>query len=61
MGRYDAYFERGVKLWDIAAGALVCECVGLDAREIDGGILVAPPALLESLVEIVAYPGGAST
>ena len=61
MGRHDAYFERGVKLWDIAAGALVCECVGLDAREIDGGILVAPPALLESLAEIVAYPGGAST
>jgi myo-inositol-1(or 4)-monophosphatase len=61
MGRYDAYFERGVKLWDIAAGALVCECVGLVAREIQGGILVSPPALLESLVEIVAYPGGAST
>jgi myo-inositol-1(or 4)-monophosphatase len=61
MGRYDAYFERGVKLWDIAAGALVCECVGLVAREIEGGILVSPPALLESLVEIVAYPGGAST
>jgi myo-inositol-1(or 4)-monophosphatase len=61
MGRYDAYFERGVKLWDIAAGALVCESVGLVAREIEGGILVSPPALLESLVEIVAYPGGAST
>jgi myo-inositol-1(or 4)-monophosphatase len=61
MGRYDAYFERGVKLWDIAAGVLVCECVGLVAREIDKGILVAPPALLEALVAIVAYPGGAST
>jgi myo-inositol-1(or 4)-monophosphatase len=61
MGRYDAYFERGVKLWDIAAGALVCECAGLVTREIEGGILVAPPALLEALVEIVVYPGGAST
>ena len=23
-GRYDAYYERGVKLWDIAAGELIC-------------------------------------
>jgi myo-inositol-1(or 4)-monophosphatase len=61
MGRYDAYFERGVKLWDIAAGALVCECVGLVAREIDGGILVSPPSLLDALVEIVSKPAGAST
>jgi myo-inositol-1(or 4)-monophosphatase len=61
MGRYDAYFERGVKLWDIAAGALVCECVGLVAREIEGGILVSPASLLEPLAAIVAYSGGAST
>jgi myo-inositol-1(or 4)-monophosphatase len=61
MGRYDAYFERGVKLWDIAAGALVCESVGLVAREIEGGILVSPPSLLESLVAIVGYRAGAST
>ncbi len=61
MGRYDAYFERGVKLWDIAAGALICECVGLVVREIEGGILVSPASLLEPLAEIIAYPGGAST
>jgi myo-inositol-1(or 4)-monophosphatase len=57
MGRYDAYFERGVKLWDIAAGVLVCECAGLAVREIDDGILVAPPPLLERLAEIIAVPG----
>ena len=28
-GRYDAYFERTVKQWDIAAGALICERAGL--------------------------------
>ena len=22
-GRYDAYFERGIKTWDFAAGALI--------------------------------------
>jgi myo-inositol-1(or 4)-monophosphatase len=59
MGRYDAYFERGVKLWDIAAGVLVCECVGLLARDIDDGILVAPEPLLDRLAEIITgAPGG---
>jgi myo-inositol-1(or 4)-monophosphatase len=27
-GRFDAYIERGVRLWDIAAGALIVECAG---------------------------------
>jgi len=29
MGLYDAYYERGVHLWDIAVGALMCDGVGL--------------------------------
>ena len=58
MGRYDAYFERGVKVWDTAAGALVCECVGLVVREIDGGIMVAPASLLEALAPIVEGSDG---
>ena len=28
-GRFDAYYERGVKRWDIAAGGLLCERAGL--------------------------------
>jgi myo-inositol-1(or 4)-monophosphatase len=54
-GRYDAYFERTVKLWDIAAGALLARRVGLDVRDLperDGlpyGIAAGPPALLDSL------------
>ena len=59
IGRYDAYFERGVKLWDIGAGVLVCECAGLVAREIDDGILVAPAPLVDRLAEIIAGGSGA--
>jgi myo-inositol-1(or 4)-monophosphatase len=61
-GRYDAYFERTVKQWDIAAGALICERAGLRVLELPvheqlpWGILVAPPALAESLLELVGGP-----
>jgi myo-inositol-1(or 4)-monophosphatase len=60
MGRYDAYFERGVKQWDVAAGALICERAGLRVfelparEELPRGILVAPAALAEHLLELVA-------
>jgi myo-inositol-1(or 4)-monophosphatase len=59
-GRYDAYFERGVKQWDIAAGALICERAGLQVQELPAtgqlprGILVAPSALAPPLLELVA-------
>jgi myo-inositol-1(or 4)-monophosphatase len=58
-GRYDAYFERTVKPWDIAAGTLVCERAGLVVRELperEGlppGVLAAVPALAGSLYELV--------
>ncbi len=58
-GRFDAYYERSVKQWDIAAGALVCERAGLEIHELpaDGelpwGILAAPPALAPALLELV--------
>jgi myo-inositol-1(or 4)-monophosphatase len=61
-GRYDAYFERTVKQWDIAAGALICERAGLTVLELPvheflpWGILVTRPALAEPLLELV---GGA--
>jgi myo-inositol-1(or 4)-monophosphatase len=59
-GRYDAYFERSVKTWDIAAGALICERAGLRVTELPEratlpwGLLVAPRALIEPLRELVA-------
>lgn len=58
-GRFDAYYERSVKQWDIAAGALICERAGLEVHELpaDGelpwGILAAPPALVAPLLELV--------
>lgn len=61
-GRYDAYFERTVKQWDIAAGMLICECAGLHVRELPEyerlpwGILVAPERLIEELWRLVAVP-----
>ena len=27
-GRFDAYLERRIRLWDIAAGGLILECAG---------------------------------
>ncbi|HTB69499.1 MAG TPA: inositol monophosphatase family protein [Solirubrobacteraceae bacterium] len=61
-GRFDAYYERSVKQWDIAAGALVCERAGLEIHELPEhenlpwGILAAPPALAEALLELVSGP-----
>ncbi len=59
-GRVDAYFERGVKAWDVAAGTLLCAGVGLDVRalEPDGvlpaGVLAAPAGIADALAELVA-------
>jgi myo-inositol-1(or 4)-monophosphatase len=59
-GRYDAYYERGLNRWDVAAGELMCRAAGLEVRDLqaDGelppGLLVAAPALIEPLVELVA-------
>ena len=33
-GLYDAYFERSVRRWDVAAGALICERAGLRVLEL---------------------------
>jgi myo-inositol-1(or 4)-monophosphatase len=58
-GRYDAYFERGIKTWDYAAGALICEAAGLEVRHLnpappmDAGILVAPRRLADELASLV--------
>lgn len=58
-GRYDAYFERTVKPWDIAAGVLVCERAGLELRELpqrEGlpwGVMAAAPEIADELYELV--------
>jgi myo-inositol-1(or 4)-monophosphatase len=58
-GRYDAYFERSVKLWDVAAGALVCQQAGLTVAELPAagplpwGLMACAPGLAEQLLAIV--------
>jgi myo-inositol-1(or 4)-monophosphatase len=58
-GRFDAYYERGVKAWDVAAGALICARAGLEVRDLPAGgedpagLLVAPGAIIEELLELV--------
>jgi myo-inositol-1(or 4)-monophosphatase len=57
--RHDAYFEFGVKAWDVAAGRIICEAAGLVVRELpaDGdlpaGILVAPAAVVDELQSLL--------
>ena len=62
-GRLDAFYEFGVKPWDIAAGTLLCSAAGLEVRELQAsdalpaGVLVAPPALVEPLLALVCLIG----
>ena len=62
VGRFDAYFERTVKPWDIAAGALICERAGLqlldlpEHEDLPYGILAAPAAIAGQLLELVGGP-----
>ena len=55
-GRYDAYFERGVQHWDVAAGRLLCERAGLaiatlpPAPPAGAGLVVAPPRMAGALL-----------
>jgi myo-inositol-1(or 4)-monophosphatase len=59
-GRYDAYYERGVHLWDIAAGVVLCEAAGLSVRVLDDagiappGLVVAPPGIIDELATLAA-------
>ncbi len=59
VGRYDAYFERGVNHWDYAAGALICARAGLEVTPLaaapprGAGLLVAPAALTPALLGLL--------
>ncbi len=58
-GRYDAYYERGVKIWDRAAGGLIAARAGLALHELEAsadgpeGLIAAPPALLDKLLALI--------
>ena len=59
-GRYDAYYERGLKRWDYAAGGLIAARAGLAvhrleaAGELPDGLLAAPSALADELLALVS-------
>ena len=58
-GRFDAFYERGLRPWDRAAGALLCERAGLELHELDAraglpaGLLAAPAGLAAELEALV--------
>ncbi|MEH3052715.1 MAG: hypothetical protein PGN13_01750 [Patulibacter minatonensis] len=58
-GRLDAYYERTVRPWDVAAGALLCEQVGLEVRylpptgDVPDGVMAAPPELAGDVWRLV--------
>jgi myo-inositol-1(or 4)-monophosphatase len=59
-GRLDAYYEHGLNVWDLAAGALICESAGLVVRHLDPvgpsnpGVVVGPPTLVDALAPLLA-------
>jgi myo-inositol-1(or 4)-monophosphatase len=59
-GRHDAYYERGLNAWDLAAGVLLCQRAGLAVRTLAptppaaDGVLVAPHPLIDALEAIIA-------
>jgi myo-inositol-1(or 4)-monophosphatase len=59
-GRVDAFYERGLKRWDEAAGRLIIEEAGGVLAELDGeptGVVAAgSPELLSELHELVRAP-----
>jgi myo-inositol-1(or 4)-monophosphatase len=58
-GRYDGYYERGVNLWDYAAGGLIASRAGLVVRELEpaddgpAGLAAAAPALIDELLALI--------
>lgn len=58
-GRVDAYYEHGVKIWDTAAGQLICERAGLDVVRLDAsgplpsGLIAARAELIGQLRAII--------
>jgi fructose-1,6-bisphosphatase/inositol monophosphatase family enzyme len=56
-GRLDGYYERGLKHWDLAAGALIVREAGGVVKPLTGGragIAAAGPSLIDDLVGLTA-------
>lgn len=63
-GRYDAFYERGLHVWDVAAGCLIATRAGLEVRELvatgqePAGVITAPVALMDQLCALVEAGAG---
>lgn len=61
-GKFDGFWEGGLKSWDIAAGGLIAQEAGALVTDFDGGgdwlskgdVVAAPPAMHEALRKIAA-------
>ena len=59
-GRYDAYYERAMNAWDVAAGELLCRSAGLELRRLPAkgvlpeGLMAAPAGLADRLAGLVS-------
>ena len=61
-GRYDGFWERGLAVWDIAAGALICQEAGLRVESLTpgdvletGDIIITNDALWDELQKRVNF------
>ncbi len=58
-GRFDAYYERGLNPWDVAAGSLVATRAGLEVRDLPArpdepaGTVAAPAAIIDELTALI--------
>lgn len=58
-GRFDAYYERGLNHWDMAAGGLIAARAGLEVRDLTAtvdepaGTVLAPASLIDELVALI--------
>ncbi len=65
-GRVDAYFEQGLKPWDLAAGGLIAEEAGARVEGLGGRppgadlVVAAPPGLFEPFEAMLAELGADS-
>jgi myo-inositol-1(or 4)-monophosphatase len=64
-GRLDAFYERGLQSWDLAAGALIAAEAGATVGDLDGGppstafTLASAPRIFEPLRAVLADAGAA--
>lgn len=63
-GRYDGYWEKGLKSWDIAAGALLVKEAGGFISDLNGGndyltngdVVCGPPGVYKALLQRIQSP-----